>query len=176
MPVCKPSLLRSRVGKTDATAKPPRRRKWYFRIEYKQSAMSLKDGVLKLSNGRGNASLVLDWPWEVPQTVVIHWTGIQYEAIATYKQTEPEVQPTGDRIAGIDLGEVHIAASHDGEQTHILNGRLLRYKYRGEFGVPHVVAGMAPATGIRFAPHARVARSQLRENVCVGNCTEAARL
>ncbi|MGH2478759.1 MAG: RNA-guided endonuclease InsQ/TnpB family protein, partial [Ktedonobacteraceae bacterium] len=54
----------------------------------------------------------------------------------------------------------------------------IRYKYRGEFGVPHVVAAMAPATGIRFRPHARVARSGLpeRENVCTGNDTEAPRL
>src|SRR5258708_34440775 len=36
----------------------------------------------------------------------------------------------------------------------------IRQKYRGEFGIPHVVADMAPATGIRFAPHTRVARSQ----------------
>ena len=52
----------------------------------------------------------------------------------------------------------------------------IRYKYREEFGVPHVVAAMAPATGIRFMPHSRVAREQSRENVCVGNCTEAAGL
>src|SRR5205823_11371955 len=50
--------------KTDPRAKPPRKRKWYFRIEYKRTAMSLKDDVLKLSNGRGNAPLVLEWPWE----------------------------------------------------------------------------------------------------------------
>jgi len=52
----------------------------------------------------------------------------------------------------------------------------IRYKYRGEFGVPHVVGAMAPPTGIRFAPHTCVARSEERENVCVGNCTEAAGL
>src|SRR5205807_5201776 len=81
--------------KSDPSAKPPRKRKWYFRIEYKRTAMSLKDGVLRLSNGKGNAPLVLDWPWELPQTVVIHWTGEQYEAIATYKQAESLVKPTG---------------------------------------------------------------------------------
>jgi len=52
----------------------------------------------------------------------------------------------------------------------------IRYKYRGEFGVPHVVADMAPAAGIRHMPHTRVAREQLRENVCVGNRAEAAGL
>lgn len=323
--------------KSDPKAKPPRRRRWYFRVEYKRLAMSLKDGQLRLSNGRGNAPLILDWPWELLQTIVIRWTGEQYEAIATYKQAEPAMQPIGEKIAGIDLGEVHMAVSHDGKHTHILNGRLLRskrqyqnklkakldskidvkkkgsrrrkklikskqkqlknikhqikaiehqqttqlistlyregvqtvvigdvknirqgldvgsqnnqklhqwshgrtrslltykaerrgmdvvlqeekytsrtcpacghrkksspkgrnwhcqkcgytghrdaigamnifYKYRGDFGVPHVVADMAPATGIRFWPHARVARSQGRENVCRGNSTEAARL
>jgi putative transposase len=114
--------------KTDPTARPPRRRKWYFRIDYKHSAMSLKDGTLRLSNGKGNEPLVLKWKWGLPQTIVIHWTGTEYEAIATYKQETPPVQPIGNKVAGIDLGEVHMAVSHDGEQTHILNGRLLRSK------------------------------------------------
>ena len=321
--------------KTDPTAKPPRKRKWYFRIEYKSTAMGHKDGKLTLSNGRGNAPLVLEWSWETPKTVVVRWTGTQYEAVATYKVDAIAV-PQGHEIAGIDLGEIHLAVSHDGEQTIILNGRLLRskrqyqnklkaklsrlidtkkrgsrrrqqlvrskqkqlkklknqikdiehkqstrlistlhaqgvqtvvigdvrairrdndtgstnnqrihqwsfgsirhkltykaerlgmqvalqdehhtsrtcpqcghrrkskvrgrvfrctkkqccwtwhrdgvgaanirYKYRGEFGVPHVVGVMAPPAGMRFAPHARVAREQSRENVCTGNCTEA---
>ena len=114
--------------KTDPSARPPHKRRRYFRIEYKRSAMSLKDGRLRLSNGRGNEPLVLDWRWELPQTVVIHWTGTQYEAIATYKQEQSIAQPQGEKVAGIDLGEVHMAASHDGEHTHILNGRLLRSK------------------------------------------------
>jgi putative transposase len=114
--------------KTDPTAKPPHKRKWYFRVEYKRSAMSLKDGVLRLSNGKGNEPLILNWPWELPQTVVIHWMGTEYEAIATYKQEEPQAAPQGEKVAGIDLGEIHMAVSHDGEHTHILNGRLLRSK------------------------------------------------
>jgi hypothetical protein len=36
----------------------------------------------------------------------------------------------------------------------------IRYKYRGEFGVPHVVGVMAPPTGLRFWPQACVARAQ----------------
>jgi putative transposase len=332
--------------KSDPAAKPPHKRKWYFRVEYKRSAIRLQQGQLRLSNGRANAPIVLDWPWEQPTTVVIHWTGQQYEAIATYQLAGPDVPEDfyGDseperrarKVAGIDLGEVQMAVSHDGHHTHILNGRLLRhkkqyqnklkehlakkidrkkkgsrrqkklirskqkqlhkiknqiteiehkqtthlittlyeegvqtlvlgdvrdirqnleagpnnqrlhqwsfgharhlltykaermgmqvvlheerhtsktcpvcgqrkksspkgrnfvcqkcgyrahrdgvgamnirFKYRGEFGSPHVVAGMAPATGIRFAPHARVARWRRRENVCGGNLAEAPRL
>jgi putative transposase len=115
---------RKKLG--DPEAHPPRRRKWYFRVEYKRSAMSLGHGQLRLSNGKGNDPLVLEWPWQLPQTVVIHWTGTQYEAIATYRLEETEARPLGGEIAGIDLGEVHLAASHDGTSTHILNGRLLR--------------------------------------------------
>jgi putative transposase len=65
------------------SARPPHKRKWYFRIEYKRSAMHLEDGCLRLSNGRGNAQLLLPWNWDLPQTVVIRWTGSEYEAIAT---------------------------------------------------------------------------------------------
>jgi len=117
---------RKKLG--DPDAHPPRRRKWYFRVEYKRSAMRLKQGQLRLSNGKGNDPLVLEWPWELPQTVVIHWTGTQYEAIATYCMEETEARAMGGEIAGIDLGEVHMAVSHDGTSTHILNGRLLRSK------------------------------------------------
>ena len=114
--------------KDDPDAKPPHKRKWYFRVEYKRSAMHLSDGTLSLSNGKGNAPLVLPWPWELPKTVVIHWTGTQYEAIATY-ELPPLYGPfPPGKVAGIDLGEVHMAASYDGNGTHILNGRLLRSK------------------------------------------------
>ena len=114
--------------KTDPNAKPPHKRKWYFRIEYKCSAMQLAEGKLRLSNGKGNEPLVLEWPWDLPQTVVIHWTGVQYEAIATYLQERPHGPFPEGEFAGIDLGEIHMAVSHDGQQTHLLNGRYLRSK------------------------------------------------
>lgn len=122
---------RARKKAGDPHAKPPRKRKWYFRIEYKRSAMSLHDGKLRLSNGKGNEALTLDWPWELPQTVVIHWTGQDYEAIATYALFGPELPegwspPETSKVAGIDLGEVHQAVAYDGEQVFILNGRHLR--------------------------------------------------
>jgi putative transposase len=111
--------------KSDPDARPPHKRKWYFRIEYKRTAMHQQNGVLTLSNGKGNTPLVLPWPWDMPQTVVIHWTGAQYEAIATYEAAEASTSH-GEKVTGIDLGEVHMAVAYDGAQTHILNGRLLR--------------------------------------------------
>jgi putative transposase len=111
--------------KTDPNARPPRRRRKFFRIEYKNSAMRLRDGKLILSNGRGNAPLVLDWPFPIPRTLVVRWQGEQYQAIATYT-AEKIAEPTGDKTAGIDLGEIHMAVAHDGENCTILNGRKLR--------------------------------------------------
>ncbi len=46
--------------KSDPDAHPPRRRRYYFRIEYKSTAIRLKDGKLTLSNGRSNAPLMLE--------------------------------------------------------------------------------------------------------------------
>ncbi len=127
----------------DPTAKPPRHRKWYFKVEYKSSAIRLHESLLILSNGRENAPLVLFWEWDLPKTVVIHWTGSQYEAIATYQigkdlPQEEEVsleERRAEHVVGIDLGEVHPAVSSDGQRSHLLNGRLLRSKrqYRNKF-------------------------------------------
>ena len=120
----------------DPNAKPPRRRKWYFKVEYKSSAIRLHESLLILSNGRENAPLVLFWEWDRPKTVVIHWTGSEYEAIATYQigqdlSEEEEVslqERRAEHSVGIDLGEVHPAVSSDGQRAHLLNGRLLRSK------------------------------------------------
>jgi len=76
----------------------------------------------------------LFWQWDLPKTIVIHWTGSQYEAIATYQigqdlPQEEEVsleERRAEHSVGIDLGEVHPAVSCDGERAHLLNGRLLR--------------------------------------------------
>lgn len=103
--------------KSGPDAKPPRKRKRFFRIEYKRSAMLLSGGQLRLS-----------WPWELPQTVVIHWTGAGYEAIATYAEARAFGPFPPGEVAGIDLGEVHMAVAYDGTATHLLNGRLLRSK------------------------------------------------
>jgi putative transposase len=115
--------------KTDPQAKPPRKRKKFFRVEYKNTAIRLRAGKLILSNGLGNEPLIIDWAFECPVNVKIQWTGTEYEAIATYK-TGQQDEPRGDKVAGIDLGEIHLAVAHDGENCTILNGRIARSKRR----------------------------------------------
>jgi len=98
-----------------------------------------------LSNGKGNPPVVIPWAWGTPVQVEIGWDGKQYELRATYEvgNTSPKEESPKEEgkegneeekreggVAGVDLGEVHLTAAHDGEQTYLVNGRLLRSKRR----------------------------------------------
>jgi putative transposase len=118
--------------KTDPNARPPRRRRYYYKVQWKSSAIKVESGKLRLSNGKGNKPLVIPWVWDTPVWVEIGWDGKQYELRACYKIVD--APPKGEKeeggVAGVDLGEVHLAVAHDGENTYIANGRLLRSKCR----------------------------------------------
>lgn len=115
--------------KTDPKAKPPYRRQYYFKVQWKSDGIRLRCGKLILSNGRRNAPLIIDWKWGLPKVVEMGWDGEQYEIRACYKLTEVEPRSEGE-IVGVDLGEIHLAVAHDGKETVILNGRELRSKRR----------------------------------------------
>jgi putative transposase len=118
--------------KTDPNARPPRRRRYYYKVQWKSSAIKVESGKLRLSNGKGNKPLVIPWVWDTPVWVEIGWDGRQYELRACYKLSDarPKEEREKGGVAGVDLGEVHLAVAHDGEQTYIANGRLLRSKRR----------------------------------------------
>jgi putative transposase len=111
--------------KIDPGAKPPRRRKRFYRVQWKYTAISVRDGLLSLANGRGNAPLVVPWAYGLPIQVEMGWDGKQYELRATYRVEPAEPIATGS-VAGVDLGEVHLAVSHDGTTTTITNGGHVR--------------------------------------------------
>ncbi|CAB1129486.1 transposase [Candidatus Hydrogenisulfobacillus filiaventi] len=114
--------------KTDPHAKPPYRRRRYSRVQWKSSAIRVRYGSLVLSNGRGNAPLVVPWSWGVPVLVELGWTGTGYELRCAYRDMDPVPELVGDETAGVDLGEIHLAVAHDGQRTTIFNGRELRAK------------------------------------------------
>lgn len=115
--------------KSDQNAHPPRRRKRFFKVQWKSSAIRVRDGKLILSNGRRNKPIIIDWFWDMPKLVEMGWDGQQYELRLCYATNEVPVKESGT-VAGVDLGEIHLAVAHDGEKTYILNGRLLRSKRR----------------------------------------------
>lgn len=114
---------------TDLNARPPKKRKRFYKVQWKNSAIRLKDSCLILSNGKGNSPLVVPWRWNLPTLVELGWNGAGYELRAIYSAT-PLGIPLGIKIAGVDLGEVHLATTHDGEECHIYNGRYLRSVHR----------------------------------------------
>ena len=115
--------------KTDSFSKPPKRRRWFYKVIWKQSAIKLKDGKLRLSNGKGNQSLIVDWKWEKPKIIEMGWNRNSqcYELRACYSQPVKESK-NKHGIAGCDLGEIHPMVIADGVNTDIYNGRLLRSK------------------------------------------------
>ena len=107
--------------KEDPEAKPPHRRKRFYRVQWKATAITLRDGLLRLANARGAAPLVVPWAWSLPCQVEMGWDGTQYELRATYRVEAPPPLEHGE-VAGVDLGEVHLAVAHDGTTTTLLNG------------------------------------------------------
>src|ERR671937_1559289 len=71
--------------KLDPAAHPPRRRKRFYRVQWKGAAIRIKDGRLYLANARGTAPLVVPWRWGMPTQVEMGWDGKQYELRATYR-------------------------------------------------------------------------------------------
>ena len=118
-----------KLHKTDKQARLPKRRKWYFVLPYKSSAIRLQDNKLILSNGKSNAPLVLDWTFDKPDFVRISFDGKKYVINAVYDIAVNNTQKDG-LTAGIDLGEIHLAVANIGEKTIIINGRALRSKRR----------------------------------------------
>jgi putative transposase len=130
--------------KTDPNSKPPKRRRWYFKLIWKSSAIKIKDGKLRLSNGKDNQPLIIDWQWGKPKQVELGWSKSNncYELRACYATSEVESiltvtafgweashpkRVTGN-VSACDLGEIHPMVITDGVDTDIFNGRLLRSK------------------------------------------------
>lgn len=124
------AAIKSWQDQIGSGANPPGRAKTYYRSIWNADLISIKNKGntrhLRLSGGRGNAPLLFKWPHpDKPKTVEIGWDGDQHELRAQY-EVEADRTPEGDKVAGIDLGEVHLAAATDGENTWIVNGRHLR--------------------------------------------------
>jgi len=79
--------------KADSNAKPPRRRRRYFKVIWKSSAIKVRDGKLCLSNGKGNPPVVIPWAWGTPVQVEIGWDGKQYELRACYQKIGSKAPP-----------------------------------------------------------------------------------
>lgn len=154
--------------KTDPNAHPPRRRRRFFKVQWKSSAIKVKNGKLHLCNGKGNAPLIIDWNWETPKLVEMEWDCKQYEIRACYAVNQTQLVETGT-VAGIDLGEIHLAVAHDGEETFILNGRLLRSKRQYQNKLKAKLASLIDKKKRGSKGRKRLVRSKQRQLAKVKN-------
>ena len=133
------------------TPKPPNKRKNYLTTRWKKSAIRFVESSLfgkrvKLSMAQGQPKIDIPLPKNFDMSKAEHIATIdlcynygQWTLHFSYKY-ETETTETGQEVVGVDIGEIHPIVSHDGQDTHIYNGRYIRslYRYRNkvlaEFG------------------------------------------
>lgn len=117
----------------EVTAKFPYREKRYQTVIWKKSAIKwLGRGRMRLANRQGTPALILPIPIRYQEKSIrkaeLTWRADHYELCLTTDsgQSHPEPKQAG-LVAGIDLGEIHIAAvaTQNGD-TLLVSGRALR--------------------------------------------------
>jgi putative transposase len=117
------------AGMTDANY--PYRAKAYQTVVWKGQWIRLVDGQLVLPNGRRQRDLVLPLPQHLQHAtirqVALVWRADHFELAITVEGPPDPLARTDGLTAGVDLGEVNIAAvvTEHGDAL-VLNGRYLR--------------------------------------------------
>ena len=125
--------------------KPPNRRKNYMTTRFKKSAIKIIESSLfgkrlELSLAQGQPKIEIPLPNNFDMSKLEHIATIdlcynhgQWTLHFSYKY-EIQTNATGKEVVGVDIGEIHPIVSHDGQDTHIYNGRYIRslYRYRNK--------------------------------------------
>ena len=121
--------------------KPPNQRKNYMTTRWKKSAITFVECSLfgkrvQLSMAQGQPKLDIPLPKNFDMSKSAHIATIdlcynhgQWTLHFSYKY-ETETTETGEEVVGVDIGEIHPIVCHDGQDTHIYNGRYIRSLYR----------------------------------------------
>jgi len=109
--------------------KPPYRTRKFNKVIYKKSAIRLKDGVLKLSNGRGTTALKIKTSSlkQRPKyaEIIYHHKEQIYKLHIVVEIENKQIDYDNDKTLAIDLGQIHPMVTFDGEQSLIYNGGKL---------------------------------------------------
>jgi len=122
--------LKSFFNQSGENKRPPFRTSKYHSIPFKQSAIKIKGGRIRLSLGKGRTPLVFDLP-QTPKyyvrTAEICWDKTQriYYLVLTMELNDVKATRY-KKVVSIDLGEIHPIVITDGEIIVIYNGRLIR--------------------------------------------------
>jgi putative transposase len=117
------------MDKTD-NPKPPYRTRKFNKVIYKKSAIKLKDnGILRLSNGSGVASLKIKTSSlnQRPKyaEIIYHHKEQIYKLHIVVNVENKQIDYNNDNTLAIDLGQIHPMVTFNGKQSLIYNGGKL---------------------------------------------------
>ncbi len=126
-------LRKQEAAQGAITTAYPHRPKPYQTVVWKDQAIQVQAGHLRLSNGAKRAPLLVPLPAEYQDADLrkaeLTWRADHYELCLTIDTgvLSPPPQPGDEVVAGVDLGEVHIAAiTTTRRHTLVISGRRLR--------------------------------------------------
>lgn len=120
-----------RSNRNNPNAKPPHKHKNWNVVRWPSQAISLVDGELRLSRGRGCDPLTFDWDHPEPKTAELNYDTDRGEYyLCCQYEVDPYDRTTGNKTAGVDLGLKRLATTWDGEQSYSLHGGEIRSKQR----------------------------------------------
>jgi len=122
--------LKSYFKSKDNNPKPPYRTRKYNKVIYKKSAIRLKNnGILRLTNGRGNKPLKIKCPSlkQRPKyaEIIYHHKEDVYKLHIVLDIKNKKINYDNNNILAIDLGQIHPMVTFDGDQSIIYNGGKL---------------------------------------------------
>ncbi len=126
--------------------RPPNRRKNYMTTRWKKAAIRFVEGnspfgkrvELSMAQGQPKIEIPLSNNFDMSKaahiaTIDLCYNYGQWTLHFSYLY-HTETPETGKEVVGVDIGEIHPIVSHDGQATHIYNGRYIRslYRYRNK--------------------------------------------
>lgn len=133
---CKTTREARKAGVKDA--KFPHRRKRFRTTIWKSTGIRLKDGVLILSNGKGNRGIRIRLPESLIDVLRFLEVRLVFEKrarkyfwhIVVENGMQPK-EPAGNNVVSVDLGEIHPAVVGDEQEAVIIACRELRHEKQG---------------------------------------------
>jgi putative transposase len=123
-----------KTAKTNGAHYPHKRKRFRPTI-WKNSGIQADDGVMRLALARGHESLLVRLPEHLsvlPQEsfrearLVYDRAANRYEWHIVVEDGQELAPAPGERVAAVDLGEIHPASITDGEEAVVITNRALR--------------------------------------------------
>jgi putative transposase len=114
-------------SKFSGKPKMPSKTKWLQPIQFKSSAIKLRDGIMSLSLAQGNKPIEVKWSLEVPKFVTIIWSKEEgWKLNCVIEKVSEKAILDDTKTLGVDLGIKRLAVTFDGVNTTTYNGKHIK--------------------------------------------------